>query len=157
MEIERKFLVGHDVPELDRSDSVSLRQGYLIVADSGEARVRDADGCYTLTIKTGAGLVRAEYEIELTSVQFETLWPASAAQRVEKRRYRLPVDERVCELDVYAGALEGFVTVEVEFPTVDDARRFAVPAWFGPEVTGIPGYTNAELAQNGIPRDWDGQ
>ena len=155
MEIERKFLAGRDAPRLDPSTSVALRQGYLIVADSGEARVREAEARYTLTIKTGKGLVRGEYEIELTSAQFEALWPATAAQRVEKRRYRLPVGERVAELDVYSGALDGLVTVEVEFPSVDDAGRFAVPAWFGPEVTGVPGYSNAELAQNGIPRGRD--
>jgi adenylate cyclase len=153
VEIERKFLVGHDAPELDLSTAATLRQGYLIVADSGEARVRDADGRYTLTVKTGAGLVRGEYEIELSSAQFETVWPATAARRVEKRRFRLPVGARVAELDVYAGALAGLVTVEVEFATVDDARRFAVPAWFGPEVTGVAGYSNAELAQSGIPKD----
>ena len=154
MEVERKFLVGDGVPDLGRSHSATLRQGYLIVADSAEARVRDADGSYTLTVKTGTGLVRAEHEIELTREQFEILWPATETQRVEKQRFCLPTGEYVCELDVYAGALEGLVTVEVEFPTVDDASRFTVPAWFGPEVTGVSGYSNAELALNGIPEGW---
>lgn len=157
MEIERKFLVGSDMPELDPAASTTLRQGYLIVADSGEARVRDADGRHTLTIKTGAGLVRGEHEIELSPEQFEALWPATESQRVEKRRYRLPVGESVAELDVYAGALDGLKTVEVEFTSVDAAADFAVPAWFGPEVTGVAGYSNADLAQRGLPGLEDAQ
>ena len=155
VEIERKFLVGHDVPELDPSASTALRQGYLIAADSGEARVRDAGGRFTLTVKTGAGLVRGEYEIELTYEQFEVLWPATEAMRVEKRRYRLPAGERVGEFDIYEGALEGLMTVEVEFPTAEDADRFVAPKWFGREVTGVPGYSNAELARHGIPANGD--
>ncbi len=151
MEIERKFLVGGGAPDLEPSAGTAIRQGYLIVADSAEARVRDAGGRYTLTVKTGTGLVRGEYEIELTLEQFETLWPATTAQRVEKHRYRLNVGDRVCELDVYDAALDGLVVAEVEFPTVEDAQVFAVPAWFGREVTGVPGYSNAELARDGIP------
>jgi len=157
MEIERKFLVGPHTPDLDPAASTSLRQGYLIIASSGEARVRDADGRYTLTFKTGSGLVRGEHEIALSAEQFEALWPATAAQRVEKRRYRLPVGECVAELDIYSGALDGLKTVEVEFASVDESERFDVPAWFGREVTGVAGYSNAELAQNGMPKDVDGQ
>jgi CYTH domain-containing protein len=151
VEIERKFLVADGAPALDASHSKSLRQGYLIVADAGEARVRDADGSYTLTVKTGSGLVRGEYEIELSAEQFEALWPATEAQRVEKRRYRLAVGEYTAELDVYAGTLDGLMTVEVEFPSVEAAHAFSVPAWFGSEVTGVAGYSNAELAQRGLP------
>jgi CYTH domain-containing protein len=155
MEIERKFLVGHHTPELDAAAFTTLRQGYLVVTDAGEARVRDADGRYTLTVKTGTGLVRGEYEIDLSAEQFEALWPATDAQRVEKRRYRLPVGNSVAELDVYSGALDGLMTVEVEFSSEEDADRFAVPAWFGRDVTGVAGYSNAELAQHGMPQEVD--
>lgn len=151
MEIERKFLVGDGAPDLERYVGTAMRQGYLIVGDSGEARVRDADGSYTLTFKTGSGLVRGEYEIELTAGQFETLWPATEVRRVEKHRYRLPMGDLVCELDVYDGALEGLVVAEVEFPTVEDSESFEAPAWFDQDVTGVPGYSNAELARDGFP------
>jgi CYTH domain-containing protein len=155
LEIERKFLVGDTAPDLDQASSVTLRQGYLIVAESGEVRVRDAGGHCTLTVKTGAGLVRGEHEIELTPEQFAALWPATERRRVEKQRYRVAAGEYVCELDVYAGTLKGLVTVEVEFPTVEQAHLFAVPAWFGSEVTGVSGFSNAELALHGAPDGGD--
>ena len=53
--------------------------------------------------------------------------------------------------DRYEGALEGLVTVEVEFPTEEEAARFEPPGWFGRELTGEPGWSNAALARHGRP------
>jgi CYTH domain-containing protein len=36
--------------------------------------------------------------------------------------------------------------VETEFSSEEEANAFAVPAWFGTEVTDDPYYTNAMLA-----------
>ncbi len=149
VEIERKFLVT-DLPEGHGSaPSAHLRQGYLLVAPRGSARLRDADGNRTLTVKSGSGLVRSEHEIAITHDQFEALWPATAGRRLEKRRYRLPVGDLAFEIDVFEGDLSGLVLVEVEFESEAEASAFVPPAWFGTEVTDDPAYTNASLATRG--------
>ncbi len=150
-EIERKFLVSGEPPDLDGAAVADLRQGYLVTCDAGEVRVRDAGGQCTLTVKSGRGLERVEREVILTREQFDVLWPATAGRRLEKRRYRIPVKGLVFELDVYRGELDGLLTVEVEFETVEQAHAFEPPAWFGRDVTGVDGYTNAELAVYGRP------
>jgi len=43
--------------------------------------------------------------------------------------------------------------VEVEFASSDDAERFSPPEWFGPELTDVPGWTNAELSRALAPPD----
>jgi adenylate cyclase len=150
MEIERKFLV-RTVPNTAGLKSGHYRQGYLSVGSDGEVRLRDADGGLTLTVKAGEGMVRRETEVNLSVEQFESLWPATEGRRVEKRRAFVPIGELVAEVDVYEGALSGLTVVEVEFESLDEARAFAPPEWFGHEVTDDPAYKNASLALGGRP------
>lgn len=145
MEIERKFLIA-EMPSLEDAVSVRLRQGYIATGPHSEVRLRDADGAYRLTVKSGTGTVREEREIVLDKAQFEALWPATRGRRIEKRRMTLPVGSLRYEVDVYCGALESLSVVEVEFPSLEEANAFRPPAWFGSEVTDDPAYKNAALA-----------
>lgn len=157
VEIERKFLVREVPGEYSDAPSVPVRQGYLVGGPDGEVRVRDAGRVHTLTVKSRGDLTRDEYEIALTPGQFDALWPATAGRRLEKTRCSLALGSLTAELDVYAGGLEGLQTVEVEFPTVEAARAFVPPAWFGREVTADAAYKNASLASRGLPQAGRGE
>ena len=153
-EIERKFLVWEVPPDLDQYPASEIAQGYLAIEpDGSEVRLRRRGAQEdTLTVKTGRGRVRGEREIDLSSEQFDALWPLTEGRRVEKTRYELPADGGlVIELDVYRGGLEGLVVAEVEFPSEDDAERFEAPAWFGADVTDDDAYKNRRLATDGRP------
>lgn len=157
MEIERKFLLDAVPEEAASVPSSRMRQGYLSTGAEGEVRVRDTDGVFTLTVKSGAGWVREETEVPLTGEQFEALWPATEGLRLVKRRYRLPAGALIYEVDVYEGALAGLVVAEVEFPGLAAAERFSPPAWFGREIGDDVRYKNAVLAAHGLPdRGGDG-
>ena len=151
-EVERKFLVAA-APEPDAIlGHTRLRQGYLAVDGGVEVRLRAADGATTLTVKAGAGLSRTEVEVRLDRSAADELWPHSAARSLRKVRSRVSLpDGLVAELDVYEGALAGLQTVEVEFPDAESAAAFSPPAWFGRELTGEPGWANAQLASEGSP------
>lgn len=151
-EIERKFLVRDGAP-LIGGHGARLRQGYVLSSGEGEVRLRDADGQCTLTVKTGQGLERAEWEVDLTVEQFEILWPATAGRRLEKRRAALDAGDLTYEIDRYSGELRGLVVVEVEFDSLASASAFLPPSWFGREVTGDVRYSNASLALTGPPED----
>jgi CYTH domain-containing protein len=152
VEIERKFLVSAVPGELDAHPVVSIAQGYLTAGDGdSEVRLRRAGEHLWLTAKRGSGMVRGEYEVGLSAEQFDVLWPATEGRRLEKTRHAIPFDRLTIELDVYAGALSGLIVAEVEFPTVDAARAFARPRWFGREITDDPRYRNRRLAIDGAP------
>jgi CYTH domain-containing protein len=153
MEIERKFLISKLPAELAGASSTRIEQGYLVVgADGSEARLRRRDGTCTLTVKSGRGLSRGEAEIELSGEQFEALWPATERRRIVKTRYTLDAGGGLTiELDVYAGALEGLVVAEVEFPTEEAAAAYSPPAWFDTDVTDDDAYKNRRLATDGRP------
>jgi CYTH domain-containing protein len=153
IEIERKFLVAEPPSDFGRWPSTAIEQGYLSIDDDGtEVRVRRRGGRTWLTVKSGAGRVRVEEEIEIDGDRFERLWPLTEGRRIEKRRHEIDAgDGLVLELDVYEGALQGLVVAEVEFESEAAAEAFAPPDWLGSDVTEDARYKNQRLARDGAP------
>ncbi len=153
-EIERKFLIRSLPAPASLGKGDHLRQGYLVEEGDVTVRVRMTDAAAMLTVKAGDGLARTEVEVSVSREQAEALWPHTDGRRIDKRRHRVELPESsglVAEVDVYAGALTGLYTVEVEFDTVAAAEAFSPPAWFGVELTGDSRWSNAALARNGRP------
>jgi CYTH domain-containing protein len=151
-EIERKYLVAARPPDDSMLGHSRLRQAYLAVDGDVEVRVRDEDGATVITIKAGEGRSRVEVELPIEAGEADALWPYAGDRLVEKVRYRVSLShDLVAELDVYEGPLVGLRTVEVEFPSEEAASAFTPPDWFGREVTGDAGWSNAELATRGAP------
>lgn len=150
-ETERKFLVDRAKMPLP-STGEEILQGYIAIdADGTEVRVREKGGRFFMAVKSGEGLVRTEYENEITQEQFDGLWPFTAGRRVEKMRYCVPVaGGYVCELDIFAGSLRGLVMAEVEFRDEKAAAGFTPPEWFADEVTDDSRYKNKNLAVRGL-------
>ncbi len=149
-EIERKFLV-EEMPRAE-SAAAAIEQGYLALDERGEVRLRRIDGELLLTAKNGHGEVREEVEVEIDPDAFEALWTLTAGRRVRKVRHYVPLGEGLrAEIDVYAGALEGLRTAEVEFDSLAAAEAFEPPPWLGPELTGDERYANQTLATVGLP------
>ncbi|MCW3017451.1 MAG: adenylate cyclase [Solirubrobacterales bacterium] len=152
MEIERKFRVTQLPDRLAGAPSRPIRQGYLALDGPVEVRVRADGPRHVLTIKGGRGRTRLEEELELDAAGFERLWPLTEGRRVHKRRHRIDLrDGFVLELDVYAGALEGLMTAEIEFVSEAQSEAFIPPAWVGDELTGDARYANQSLAMHGLP------
>lgn len=151
-EIERKFLV-RDMSWLTPGcDVVSIRQFYLGRRDAFSLRVRVVDETQAfLTIKTGAGLSRGEFEYEIPLQDALDLEPARVGITIAKRRHRLPHEAHVIEIDVFEGELAPLVVAEIELQSETD--DVVLPPFLGREVTGDPAYSNARLALSGIPSD----
>jgi adenylate cyclase len=152
-EIERSFLIERDPPVAARRVE-RIEQGYIAIdRDGTEVRIRRRGSALTLTVKSpDHGLTRLEEEIALDGERFERLWPLTAGRRIVKDRHLFGLaDGLTAEVDVYVDALAGLRVVEVEFASEEDAERFGVPDWFGPEVTLDQRYRNRELAVHGLP------
>ena len=153
IEIERKFLVKFLPENLDSYPHKEILQGYICVSEDGTAvRLREKGKKYYLTVKSGFGKDRPEDEIELTQGQFDAIWGTTETKRVRKTRYEIPDPAGIIELDIYHDALEGLVTVEVEFRDDASSDDFVPPEWFGEEVTDDESYKNHNLAIHGKPR-----
>ena len=150
-EIERKFLVKKLPAIPENIDNHVIQQGYIFISEKIEIRIRKIGSIYFQTIKTGEGLSRGEYEIELSSDQFDLLWPLTEGKRVEKTRFEIEYANLLIELDIYSGNLEGLYTAEVEFPSETKSKKFTPPEWFGEEITLDSRYKNKNLALLRIP------
>lgn len=147
MEIERKFLI-KEIPDylkdnLDILEPKNIIQYYI--GDNPEIRIRLSNNIFTLTIKSGQGLVRHEVETDITEEDFNSIINMGQFPYVSKTRYNVPIDNNIIELDIYEN-MEGLITAEVEFNTIEDAENFVPPNWFYTELTNKKGFSNRDLA-----------
>lgn len=150
-ETERKFLVEKLPENINRFPHSDITQGYLAIEESGgEVRVRQKGDRFYLTVKSGGGLTRAEYEVELTPEQYYGLLPASAERIVKKTRYEIPHNQYTIELDIYKERCNGLITAEIEFTDEEASGNFSPPEWFGREITDDKQYKNQNLALFGL-------
>ena len=133
-EIERKFQVVDPPGWLEGCRASSIEQGYLAIGENGEeVRLR----------RIGSTAVLADE-------QFGALWPLTEGRRIRKRRHYVENGPTI-EVDVYLDGLEGLVTAEVEFPSVEEADAFDPPEWLADELTGDERFANQQLAISGAP------
>ena len=93
-------------------------------------------------------IVREEYELELTSRQFEGLKEKCSGQFIDKTRYIYPLENGLkAEVDVFGGAQQGLILAEVEFLSEDGMREFQKPEWFGEDVSQDPRYHNSNMTR----------
>lgn len=145
MEIERKFLVNEIPFELDQYSFSTIQQAYIHTTPT--IRVRKRNNQYILTLKSKGSLLRHELEMPINSDEYESLLAKKEGRLIEKKRYEIPLDHGlIAELDLFEGDLAPLKYVEVEFPSVEAARAFIAPDWFGEDMTEDYRYTNQALA-----------
>ena len=149
MEIERKFLVRDDSWRRWDANVIAIRQFYLGWRNDFSVRVRIVDDANAyLTMKTGAGMSRGEFEYEIPMADALDLQQARIGRIIAKRRHRLPLGRHMIEIDVFEGDLAPLIVAEIELQRADD--RVDLPSFMGAEVTGDAAYSNTRLALSGM-------
>ncbi len=147
MEIERKYLITHPLPQFEAYPSRLIEQAYL--CRQPVVRVRKEDEDYYMTYKSKGLLAREEYNLPLTKESYEHLLTKADGITLTKRRYRIPIEgtDLTIELDVFEGDYKGLMLAEVEFSTEEEAMSFTPPSWFGKDVTFSGEYQNSRLSE----------
>ncbi|RZI40542.1 CYTH domain-containing protein [Herbaspirillum sp. HC18] len=147
VEIERKFLVRDDRWKA-LGQGVLLRQGYLSSAPERIVRVRIEGDSAMLTIKGRTeGATRSEWEYAIPLADARTFLDTLCERPIiEKRRYRIPFEGMVWEVDEFLGENDGLVVAEIELESENQA--FSKPEWISDEVTHDARYFNANLLRN---------
>lgn len=144
-EIERKFLV-KELPNLEGYKKQYIRQGYI--STNPVLRIRQQDNNYIFTFKGKGDIKRLEIETELSKEEFDNLWEKIEGNSITKYRYIIPLyNNFVAQLDIYEDNLKGFMNIEVEFDSLEQANGFDIPSWFGEDITKDIRYTNAYLSK----------
>lgn len=152
LEIERKFVLARKPAALlEGVRGEEILQGYILLDDSKELRIRNRAGRCTMTLKHGHGLQRREQECRIEKEQFEMLWPLTEGRCIEKTRYLVRRGTLDYEIDLFSGDLAPLMMLEVEFPDVSSSEDFIPPDFVDREVTEDRAYKNASLAAAGVP------
>lgn len=147
VEIERKFLVRGDHWKM-LGQGVLLRQGYLSSSPERTVRVRIEGELAMLTIKgKSSGATRSEWEYPIPLADAQAFLDSLCEHPlIEKKRYRIPFEGMVWEVDEFFGENAGLVVAEVELAA--EGQVFAKPDWIAEEVTQDPRYFNSSLIRN---------
>lgn len=155
-EIERKFLVDSfdDVPfNVGECDFRNIRQFYTIVEDDYEERYRmetfPSDVGFETqclkVIKEGQGLARKE---KIEQIDYYTYTQKMFEEKIltlDKIRYDFDLDGYEACLDFYRAPEVNLIVLEVEFPSVEEAKEFIPPDWVKEEVTEDESYKNKNI------------
>ena len=155
MEIERKWLIEEkNLPEdIKTYAGHRINQGYVNPDDEYLIRVRHNKSIqypekikdtYKLEIKSKGLLIRDEWRFDTTEEKFWEIYNKSS-RTISKTRYYMIVDQLEYEIDFYDAYK--FITLEIEFKSLEEAENFEAPSWFGEDVTYKPEYKNVNLAQ----------
>jgi len=146
IEIERKFLVDHDLwGKVIKPEGTHLRQGYLLNDNHQSIRVRVSDKQGYITLKGElSGISRKEYEYNIPVEEGNELLNIFAAPAVEKIRYCIPFDGKTWEVDEFLGDNSGLFTAEIELTYEEE--EFKKPDWVGLEVSDDDKYYNSSLS-----------
>ncbi|WP_461598406.1 CYTH domain-containing protein [Winogradskyella sp.] len=155
VEIERKFLVTSNDFKKEATVSYKIKQGFLNSHKERTVRVRLKNGKGYLTVKGKSsedGLVRFEWEKEISSQDAEQLFGLCEKGTLDKMRYEVNFGKHTFEIDEFFGDNEGLVIAEVELQSKNE--HFEKPEWLGKEVTGDVKYYNSQLSKQPY-KTWD--
>jgi CYTH domain-containing protein len=146
-EIERKFFVA-DLSIIEKREGSRIVQGYL-ADEPMTVRVRIVETEAFLTLKSKkSGIACDEYEFPISLCHAEELLTHHCGQRiVHKTRYRIPHENLIWEVDVFAGKLRGLVIAEVELDFSEQV--IALPEWIGREISDDRRYSNSAMSRTG--------
>lgn len=146
MEIERKWHMKH-APELPLRTHTRMSQSYLSLTP--EVRIRryedlmnGAADTYELTIKSEGTIAREEINKPLSAEEYDILLRMTdGCAPIVKDHRTYDYQGYVLEFSaVDPGRESAFTYAEVEFPTLEAAKAFAAPDWFGAETTEQQGF-----------------
>lgn len=144
-ETERKFLVKGEFRHLTVKE-IPIIQAYLLKDPDKTIRLRISEDMAFLTIKgrlTRESLTRNEWEFQIPVKDATEMMKICIPGKVIKTRYLIPAGRHTFEVDVFHDKNEGLIIAEIELASENEP--FDIPEWLGEEVTGNPGYYNANL------------
>ena len=136
LEIERKFLVKKK-PNLNGIAPVQQERFYLFQGQDIELRIQTKNDYFELERKTNQGeYSRDSQKLALSKTEYETL-KKIGQNKTLRDSYSITKKPNV-KLKIYHGAHEGLIRAEIEFDSIEDAKRFQPFDWMGTEITATP-------------------
>jgi adenylate cyclase len=146
-EIERRFLVIEEkLPDLSECHAEMIEQAFLTKDPWTRIRIIQGNTPKAIFTVKGKGTVkRTEVNCPVSMDDARDLWDLAKLGVIRKIRHHVGP----WELDEFTDKHAGLWLVEIELASED--AKFEKPEWVGQEVTEDIRYTNAHLAEFGLP------
>ena len=149
-EIERRFLFDK-LPDMAPVITYEIEQAYLnrkpVLRIRRKTSAEKTSCEFTFKGKKTGAIGKEEMNLPLNEDAYEHLKEKADGIILHKTRYVYDLGGALkAEADVFHAPYEDLRIVEVEFTSEEAAASFVPPAWFGEEITGVKGYSNASLA-----------
>lgn len=136
-EIERKWWV-KTMPDFTGLSPLQDARYYLYADDTVSLRFQQRGERFELERMERVGeLTRKQDKLAIGSAEFEALKKVAKGPLVRDSYLLRPADPQIT-LKVYRGLFEGLLRIEVEFTSLEQAKGFTIPEWFGDEMTESP-------------------
>lgn len=171
MEIERKYLLKYMPENLENYPHILIEQGYI--STNPVIRIRKKVSAeskkYILTVKSSGLLARQEYELLLTSDEYNDLCNKVEGNIITKTRYNIPLsaihnkpevsklkssnsagidtEKLLLELDIFENKFKGLIMGEIEFPDKETADKYVMSDIFSKEVTYDTRFHNSRMSE----------
>lgn len=149
-EIERKWLMdGFPINLIPIQESV-IKQSYI--SFEPEVRIRrklnktKPSISYKITFKTNGDIIRDEIEFKIKGENYHKLKRVFCEDRaVVKNQKKYKYDKHI----LYVSHVnDKFYYAEIEFDSIEEAKSFKAPEWFGEEVTYDKNYKMKNYVKN---------
>jgi CYTH domain-containing protein len=154
MSLVRRFLVAPSLVRLIRKERGGARisEGYFAPQAGRVSYVRvDGQTCHLVLVTTAPDGSSSEERTDVPRAHGDALMDVCSGKAAYDRTALALGGGREALVDRYVAPGE-FDLVSVSFDGADEAQGFAVPAWFGPEVSDDPSYERHAVALQGVPQ-----
>ncbi|MEH3144758.1 MAG: hypothetical protein PGN34_05295 [Methylobacterium frigidaeris] len=153
MTVVRRFLVAPALVRLIRKErgAVRITEGYFPPQAGRTSFVRvEGSQCHLVLVTGEPGSPATEERTEVPRAHGDALLDVCAGKAAYDRIALGLQNGREAQIDRYVapGAVD---VVSVTFAEANESGDFAVPPWFGPEVTEDAAYEGRSLALQGVP------
>lgn len=139
IELELTFLAKELPKDIKKAKPTRIIDIYIPdTPKHSHLRLRQKGDKYEMTkkmpIAEGDASEQIEQTILLTKDEFVTLSSCSK-KRAAKDRYKVKIEGKMAEIDVFIDELKGLVLIDFEFNTIDEKSAFKIPSVVLADVT----------------------
>ena len=144
-EIERKFLIKM-LPDLSKFKKSSYERYFLFRNKDVEIRIQTVGNKYELERKVNKNNLSSEkHKFDITKDEFNAL-KKFPSESIIRDSYLVSTNPEVT-IKIYKGKFNGLKRAEVEFKSLDEAKKFVLLDWFGKEITDTNLGRDSELLE----------
>ena len=149
IELEKTFLLKEIPQGLEQCRKIENLDIYIpLSARHPILRLRKKGDFFEMTKKSPIANDKSEQKeqtISLSEEEFNELSKISG-KRLKKNRYYYPWNNMTAELDLFQESLEGLVTIDFEFDSIEEKRDFIMPDFCLVEITQVEFFGGGYLA-----------